>query len=168
MKARVVILVRDTLSWLDLHSCIVSWLYSKGYSSYRADTDMHKKYRRGDNSKSIKVRYLIFVRYTSSWPVLHNWSIFKIFQTVFKLLSGHENVYGRTYGRTEGCQDHRYIPRIFRSGIKIYRVNHSQAEIWSCPLTRNQTKGCGELNIKSDFRRFDYLIISPAYMPRDI
>ena len=68
---RVVSLVHDT-SWPVLHNCKVSWLYSKGYSSNRADTNMHKKHQRGDNSKSIKARALIFVRDTSSWPVLHN------------------------------------------------------------------------------------------------
>ena len=31
-----------------------------------------KKHQRGDNSKSIKARALIFVRDTLSWPVLHN------------------------------------------------------------------------------------------------
>ena len=71
LKARVVILVRDTLSWIVLHNCEVSWLYSKGYLSYRGDTNMHKK-SKGYNSKSIKARALIFVRDTSSWPVLHN------------------------------------------------------------------------------------------------
>ena len=38
-----VILVRDTSSWPVLHNCEVSWLYSKGHPSYRADTNMHKK-----------------------------------------------------------------------------------------------------------------------------
>ena len=33
---------------------------------------MHKKARSGDNSKSIKMRAIIFVRDTSSGPVLHN------------------------------------------------------------------------------------------------
>ena len=38
-----------------------------------------------------------------------------IFQTVFKLLSGHENVYGLTDGQTmDGRQSHRYIPQTFR------------------------------------------------------
>ena len=73
MKVRVVILVRDTSSWPVLHNCEISWLYSKGYSSYRADTNMHKKQQRGDNSKSNIARALIFVRDTSPWPVLHNW-----------------------------------------------------------------------------------------------
>ena len=122
-KARVFILVRDTLSWSVLHKYEVSWLcskgylsykaetklhlkpsrgnnsivrkqelsflyathrhdlfyiteiswlYSKEYSSYKADMELHKKYQRGDNSKSIKGKALIFVRDTSSWPVLHN------------------------------------------------------------------------------------------------
>ena len=34
--------------------------------------NMHKKHQRVDNSKSIKVRALIFVRDISSCPVLHN------------------------------------------------------------------------------------------------
>ena len=43
-KARVVILVRDTPSWPVLHICEVSWEYSKGYSSYRADTNLPKNH----------------------------------------------------------------------------------------------------------------------------
>ena len=46
-ESRVVILVRDTSSWPILHNCAVSWLHSKGYSSYRADTNMHKKASKG-------------------------------------------------------------------------------------------------------------------------
>ena len=46
-----------------------------------------------------------------------------IFQKVFKLQSGHQNVYEWMYGRmyvqmTDGCQAHPYIPRTFRSGDK--------------------------------------------------
>ena len=52
MKARFVILVCDTSSWPVLHNCEVSWLYSKGYSSYRADTNMHLKPLRKNGSKS--------------------------------------------------------------------------------------------------------------------
>ena len=59
MKARVVILLRDTLSWPVLHSCEVSWLYSKGYSSYRADTKLHLKWSRGNNSEKMTARIAI-------------------------------------------------------------------------------------------------------------
>ena len=58
IKARVIILVHHTSLWPVSHNCEVSWLYSKGYSSYRADK---KKHQRGDNSKSIKVSALTFV-----------------------------------------------------------------------------------------------------------
>ena len=44
MKVRVVILVRHIITCFN--NCEVS-LYSKGYSSYRADTDMHKKASKG-------------------------------------------------------------------------------------------------------------------------
>ena len=70
-KARVVILIRDTSSWPVLHICEVSWKYSKGYSSYGADTKSHLKPSRGNNSKSTEARIVILVRDTSSWPVLH-------------------------------------------------------------------------------------------------
>ena len=72
MKARVVILVRDTSSWPVLHNCEVSWLYSKRFSSYGADTKLHLKPSRGNNSDSMEVRVVILVRDTSSWPVLYN------------------------------------------------------------------------------------------------
>ena len=72
MKARVVILVRGILAWPGLHSCEVSWLYSKGYSSYRVDTKLHLKWSRENNSESMTERVVILVRDASSWPVLHN------------------------------------------------------------------------------------------------
>ena len=59
-KGKVVILVRDTSSRPVLHKYEVSWLYSKGYLSYRAGTNMHKKHQRGDNLKSIKGGAFIF------------------------------------------------------------------------------------------------------------
>ena len=71
MKARVVIPARDTSSWSVLHNCQVSWLYSIGYSSYRADMKLHLKWSRGNNSESITERVAILVCDTSSWPVLH-------------------------------------------------------------------------------------------------
>ena len=46
--------------------------YSKGYSSYRADTkSISNNKPKGDNSKSKKARVVILVRDTSSHPVLH-------------------------------------------------------------------------------------------------
>ena len=51
MKVRVVILVCDTSAWPVLPNCEVSWLYSKGYSSYRADINMHKKASKGRSLK---------------------------------------------------------------------------------------------------------------------
>ena len=72
MKARVVILVRYTLSWPVLPSCEESWLYSKGYSSYRVDMKLHLKWSRGNNSESMTARVAILVCDISSWPVLHN------------------------------------------------------------------------------------------------
>ena len=59
---------------------------------------MHKKHQRGDNSKSIKARALIFVRDTSSRPVLHNYEVSAEYSKRYSLLSGHENVNGRTDG----------------------------------------------------------------------
>ena len=48
---RVVILVRDTLSWPVLHNCEVSWLYSKQFFSYEADMKLHLKPSRGKTQK---------------------------------------------------------------------------------------------------------------------
>ena len=72
MKARVVILVRDTLSCPVLHNCEVAWLYSKRLSSHGADTKLHLKLSRGNNSESMKARVVICVRDTLSRLVLHN------------------------------------------------------------------------------------------------
>ena len=72
MKARVVILVRDISSWSVLHNREVSWLYSIRFSSNGADTKLHLKPSRGNNSASMKARVVILVCDISSWPVLHN------------------------------------------------------------------------------------------------
>ena len=69
-KARVVILVCNTLSRHVLHFYQVSSKYSKGYSCYRADRESISN-TRGDNSKSKKAKVVILVRDTSSSPVLH-------------------------------------------------------------------------------------------------
>ena len=68
-----------------------------------------KKHQRGDNSKSIIARALIFVRDTVKYH--------QIFLKVFKLQRGHENVYEWMYVRT----DARLIaisPEPFGRGIK--------------------------------------------------
>ena len=75
MKARVVIRKRDTLSWPVLQNCEVSWLYSKRFSSYGADTKLHLKPSRGNNSESMKARVVILIRDTLLWSVLHNYEV---------------------------------------------------------------------------------------------
>ena len=70
MTARVAILVRDTLSWPVLYNHKVSSKYSKRFSSYGADTKLHLKPSRGNNSGIMRV--VILVHDTSTWPVLHN------------------------------------------------------------------------------------------------
>ena len=70
-KGRVVILVRDTSSGPVLHFFQVPSKYSKGYSSYRADTKSFSNKTKGDDFKSKKGRVVILVRDTSSGPVLH-------------------------------------------------------------------------------------------------
>ena len=74
-----------------------------------------KKHQREDNPKSIKARALVFVRDTSSWPVLHNCEVSSKYS---KRLSS----YRVDKKRTDGRQDHRYIPRTFRSGDKKMKV----------------------------------------------
>ena len=70
-----VILARDTSLGPVIHSSEVSWLYSKGYSSYRADTKLQLKWSRGNNSESMTARVAIIVCDTLSWPVLHNYKV---------------------------------------------------------------------------------------------
>ena len=62
----------DTWSWPVLHKCKISSKYSKHFSSYGADTKLHLKLSREINSESMKVRVVILVCDTLSWPVLHN------------------------------------------------------------------------------------------------
>ena len=45
------------MSWPVLHKCEVSSLYSKRFSSYGADTKLHLKPSRGNNSESMKARH---------------------------------------------------------------------------------------------------------------
>ena len=72
MQVRVVIIVPDTLSRCVPHNCEVSWYNTKGFSSYGADTKLHLKQSRGNNSESMKARVAILVSNTSSRCVLHN------------------------------------------------------------------------------------------------
>ena len=60
-KARVVILVSNTLSHPVLHFYLVPSKYSEGYSSYRADTKSISNKTKGNNSKSKKARVVILV-----------------------------------------------------------------------------------------------------------
>ena len=83
MKARVVILVCHTSSWPVLHSCEVSWLYSKGYASYRSDTKLHLKCSRGNNLESMTAKVVILVRNTLSCPVLHNCEVSWLYSKPF-------------------------------------------------------------------------------------
>ena len=71
LKARVVILVHDTLSSPVLHFYQVPSKYSKGFLSYRADTKSISNKTMGNNSKSKKASVVILVCDTSSSPVLH-------------------------------------------------------------------------------------------------
>ena len=61
MNTRAAILSRPLLQ-----NGIVSSKYSKRFSSYEADTKLHLKPSRGNNSESLKMRVVILVRDTSS------------------------------------------------------------------------------------------------------
>ena len=74
-KGRVVILAHDTSSGPVLQFCQVPSKYSKGYSSYRADTKSFSNKTKGYNSKSKKGRVVILVPDTSSGPVLHFYQV---------------------------------------------------------------------------------------------
>ena len=74
-KGRVVILVHDTSSGPVLHFCQVPLKYSKGYSSYRADTKSFTNKTKGDNSKTKKGRVVILVSVMSSGTVLYFYQV---------------------------------------------------------------------------------------------
>ena len=74
-KASVVILVRNTMSRPVLHFYQVKLKWSKGYWSYRTDTESNSNTGRGDNSKSKKAKVVIIVSSTSSRPVLHFYQV---------------------------------------------------------------------------------------------
>ena len=74
-KGRVVILVRDTSSGLVLHFCQIPSKYSKGYTSYRADTKSFSNETKGDNSKRKKARAVNLVCDTSSRPDLYFYQV---------------------------------------------------------------------------------------------
>ena len=61
MTARVANLVCDILSRPVLHNCEVSSKYSKQFSSYGADTKLHLKPSKGNNSESMTARVVILV-----------------------------------------------------------------------------------------------------------
>ena len=57
------------------HLCQVPSKYSKGYSSYRADTKSFSNKTKNDNSKSKKARVVNLVCDTSSHPDLHFYQV---------------------------------------------------------------------------------------------
>ena len=78
-----------------------------------------KKHQRGDNSKSIKARALIFV-----WT--HRCDLFYITVKYHQNIPNGIQVIERTWKylrmdgqTTDGCQAHRYIPEPFSRGIRI-------------------------------------------------
>ena len=83
-KGRVVILVRDTSSGPVLHFCPVPSKYSKGYSSYRADTKSFSNKTKGDNSKNKKGRVVILV------PGIV-WSCSTFLPSIIKLSKGYSS-----------------------------------------------------------------------------
>ena len=95
---------------------------------------MHKKHQRGDNSKSMIVRALIFVRDTSSCPVPHNCEVSSIFSKWFSSYRANTKMF--TDGRTDGRQAHRCIPRTFRPGDKNIQTTtpaHTASAVGPCP-----------------------------------
>ena len=75
VRKAVVILVHNMSSGPVLHFCQVPSKYSKGYSSYRADTKSFSNKTKGDNSKSWKARVVNLVCDTSSHPDLHFYQV---------------------------------------------------------------------------------------------
>ena len=74
-KGRVVILVHNMSSGPVLHFCQEPSKYSKGYSSYRADTKFFSNKTKGDNSKSKKARVVNLVCDMSSHPDLQFYQV---------------------------------------------------------------------------------------------
>ena len=110
------------------HLCILDLKYHdyipKGIQVTEQTRICIKKNQRGDNSKSIIVRTLIFVHYTSSWPVLHNCDVASEYSVWFSSYGEVTNmlrmeamliaISPKPFGRGI-C----YVPQTFRSGIKI-------------------------------------------------
>ena len=104
----------------------VSWLYSKGYSSYRADKTLHLKQSRGNNSESMKARVVILVNDTSSWPVLHNCEVSWLYSTGYSSYRVWKRKLSFSY--PTHCHDlfyitvkyHDYIPQ----GIQVTEHGH--------------------------------------------
>ena len=86
-----------------------------------------KKHQRGDNSESIKARALIFVHIVMTCST-QMWSIIKIFQTVFKLLSCQ-----KMFTNGDGYQAYRYIPQTFWLGDK---KNNASQKLSHCGKKR--------------------------------
>ena len=119
MKARVVILVRNTSSWPVLYNCAVSWLYSKLQSRHA----YAQKSIKGEITQKVLKQALIFVRNTSSWPVLHNCELSSKYSKRYSSYWADTKMftYGWMYGQTDGWTDARLIaisPEPFGRGIK--------------------------------------------------
>ena len=100
---------------------------SKGIQVIERTRICMKKHQRGDNWKSVKGKSPIFVRNTSSWPVLHNCEVSSTYSKRFSNHRADTKMFtdGRmdrqTDGRTDGRTNTRLIaisPEPFGRGIK--------------------------------------------------
>ena len=93
-----------------------------------------KKHQRGDNSKSIKVRDVIFVRDTLLWPVLRYCEVSTKYSE--RYLSYRADTKMLTDGQTtDGRQAHRYIPQTIWSGIKSNALYKHETDLYAFKLT---------------------------------
>ena len=118
-KDRVVILVRDTSSYPVLHFCQVPLKYSKGYSSYRANTKSFSNKTKGNNSKSKKGRVNILVRNTSSGPVLHFYQVSSKYSKGYSSYRADKKFYADTNAKGIHPKNNMYPPPLWwgRGGV---------------------------------------------------
>ena len=104
--------------------------------------NMHKKHQRGDNSKSIKVRALIFVCDISSGLVLHNCEVSSKYSKRFSSYRADTKMF------TDGQTDLRLIaisPKPFGRGIKTINFpfgTNGKLMVLGIPILQNFSVSC--------------------------
>ena len=159
-KGRVVILICDMLSGPVLHFCQVPSKYSKGCSSYRADTKSFSNKTKGDNSKSKKARVVILICDMSSRPGLHFYQVSSKYSKGYSSYRGDKKIYADTDANRIHPKNKQYVPPPPPPGSPLVGVGGDiiSPAPW-CPCFLKSHDGSNNLSRKSSKEQFCHITL---------